>query len=190
MAATSEDSTPDLIIAADASRADLSDDKIWLRLFDIMNERRNVIAQRLGGPLLLCLPERLEPLFASAAPDFWSIRSLKVHPEVAPVTPIDRGLEMLSRPEAVSLRGMPTAARSVAPAIVSHGQARTMIVVSELLLSRKPTRATKAFKEFLDYVAREEGTSGPLGAWHRSAAKVARRLTTSSGAFGSGPVPR
>ncbi len=49
-----------------------------------MNERRNVIAGALQGSLVLALPPRLEPVFASAAPDFWAIRTLAVMVEAPP----------------------------------------------------------------------------------------------------------
>jgi hypothetical protein len=68
----------DVIVAVDASRALHEDDGAWAILFQRMNERRNVIADALKGPLVLCLSPRLEATFARAAPDFWSIRSLAV----------------------------------------------------------------------------------------------------------------
>ncbi len=70
--------SPRAIVVADGSRARPHDDDAWKLLFHRMNERRNVIARALPGALVLALPPRLEPVFAHAAPDFWSIRSLAV----------------------------------------------------------------------------------------------------------------
>lgn len=59
----------------DASAAPERDDTSWARLFARLNEQRNQVLRRLQCPLVMCLPSRLEPLFARAAPDFWSVRS-------------------------------------------------------------------------------------------------------------------
>lgn len=64
------------IVMIDASAAPPSDDDAWRVLFQRMNERRNVVAASLRGALVLALPARMERVFAHAAPDFWSIRSL------------------------------------------------------------------------------------------------------------------
>lgn len=73
-----EERVAEVIHVVDASRALAPDDEAWGLLFQRMNERRNVIAGALGGPLLLVLPQRLEAAFAHEAPDFWSIRTLGV----------------------------------------------------------------------------------------------------------------
>lgn len=73
-----------VIVVVDGSKALPHDDEAWALLFQRMNERRNVIAGALQGALVVCLPRRLEPVFAHAAPDFWSIRSLAVVVEGAP----------------------------------------------------------------------------------------------------------
>ena len=75
------------IVVIDASGAPPRDDDAGKLLFHRMNERRNVIAAALPGTLVLALPPRLEPLFAHAAPDFWSIRSLAVVVKGAPPRP-------------------------------------------------------------------------------------------------------
>lgn len=64
------------IVMIDASAAPEADDEAWRTLFQRMNERRNVVAACLRGALVLVIPARMERLFAHAAPDFWSIRSL------------------------------------------------------------------------------------------------------------------
>ncbi len=84
LAARPDDSPVDLIYVVDATRARSEDDGAWAILFQRMNERRNLLAERLGRPLILCLPPRFETLFAHAAPDFWSIRSLVVAFESPP----------------------------------------------------------------------------------------------------------
>ncbi len=66
----------DLIYAIDASRARPQDDDAWSFVFQRLNEQRNRLARHLSRPLVLVLPPRLEQLFAHAAPDFWSVRSL------------------------------------------------------------------------------------------------------------------
>lgn len=82
-----------VIVVVDGSKALPKDDEAWALLFQRMNERRNVIAGALRGALVVCLPKRLEPVFAHAAPDFWSIRSLAVVVEGAP--PPDARMMML-----------------------------------------------------------------------------------------------
>jgi hypothetical protein len=69
---------PDAIVLVDASAAPAADDASFRALFERLNERRDLVATALSGALVLALPARLEPLFAEAAPDFWSIRSLAV----------------------------------------------------------------------------------------------------------------
>jgi hypothetical protein len=72
-----EEQSSDVVFVIDASRA-LQRDDAWGTLFQRMNERRNTIVKKLAGPLLLCVPPRLEQVFARMAPDFWSICSLAV----------------------------------------------------------------------------------------------------------------
>ena len=67
---------PGTIVMVDASRAPAGDDEAWRVLFQRMNERRDAVAAGLAGALVLALPARLEAVFAEAAPDFWSVRSL------------------------------------------------------------------------------------------------------------------
>ncbi|WP_146657772.1 tetratricopeptide repeat protein [Enhygromyxa salina] len=62
----------------DAARAREADAEAWLTLFMRLNERRNLIARELGGPLTLLLPPTLETDFARFAPDLRSIRSVAV----------------------------------------------------------------------------------------------------------------
>ena len=83
------------LVVIDASRAPPHDDDAWSVVFQRMNERRNLIAGKLAGALLLALPPRLEPIFAHAAPDFWSIRSLAALVQ-APEDARPLGLEALA----------------------------------------------------------------------------------------------
>lgn len=71
------------IVVLDASLAYERDEPAWRHIFRRLNEGRNVLIERLQVPLLLCLPEFLEPVFAHEAPDFWSVRSLVVPLAVA-----------------------------------------------------------------------------------------------------------
>lgn len=75
------------ILIIDASRALAPDDRAWNLLFQRMNEQRNRIGRALPGSLVLCVPPRLEVLFARAAPDFWSIRSLAIRVAITPPHP-------------------------------------------------------------------------------------------------------
>ncbi|MDP3220657.1 MAG: tetratricopeptide repeat protein [Deltaproteobacteria bacterium] len=50
-------------------------DDAWAWCFQRLNERRNVIAQRLHGELVLCVTPAQETQLAAIAPDLWSIRS-------------------------------------------------------------------------------------------------------------------
>lgn len=74
----------DDLLVLDASRALRDDDRAWNLLFQRMNEQRNSIARALRGSLVLCVPPRLEVVFARAAPDFWSIRSLAISLAISP----------------------------------------------------------------------------------------------------------
>jgi hypothetical protein len=76
--ARAEVAAPEAIVVIDASAAPEADDEAWRVLFQRMNERRNVVAANVRGALVLALPARMERVFAHAAPDFWSIRSLSV----------------------------------------------------------------------------------------------------------------
>jgi hypothetical protein len=66
------------IVMVDASAAPEADGEAWRVLFQRMNERRNLVAAGLRGALVLAMPPWMERVFAHAAPDFWSIRSLSV----------------------------------------------------------------------------------------------------------------
>jgi hypothetical protein len=68
----------DAIVLADATAAPPEDDASFRLLFERMNERRDLVASAMSGALVLVLPLRLERVFAEAAPDFWSIRSLAI----------------------------------------------------------------------------------------------------------------
>jgi hypothetical protein len=63
-----------LVHVVDASRTTPADTDAWGRLFALWNEKRNAL-QQLGGEVLVVLPESLKRLFATSAPDVWSIRS-------------------------------------------------------------------------------------------------------------------
>ncbi|MFS8065216.1 MAG: hypothetical protein ACMG6S_02470 [Byssovorax sp.] len=63
-----------VVHVVEASRATHADTDAWGRLFALWNEKRNAL-QQLGGEVLVVLPEELKRLFATAAPDVWSIRS-------------------------------------------------------------------------------------------------------------------
>jgi tetratricopeptide (TPR) repeat protein len=67
---------PMRMVVLDVAPAASSDWPAWVWAFQRMNERRDLIAQRVKSPLLLCLPPGLEVSFIRSAPDFWSIRSM------------------------------------------------------------------------------------------------------------------
>lgn len=62
------------IHVVDASRATSSDDDSWARLFASWNEKRNLL-QQFKGEVVVLLPRSLSLVFATDAPDVWSIRS-------------------------------------------------------------------------------------------------------------------
>lgn len=62
------------IHVVDASRASSSDDDTWARFFAAWNEKRNLL-QRFKGEVVVVLPPALALVFATDAPDVWSIRS-------------------------------------------------------------------------------------------------------------------
>lgn len=64
----------DVIQIVDASRATHADTAAWERFFSLWNEKRNVMRPP-RGEVLVILPSALAPVFATAAPDVWSIRS-------------------------------------------------------------------------------------------------------------------
>jgi len=63
-----------VVHVVEASRATHADTDAWGRFFALWNEKRNAL-QQLDGEVLVVLPESLQRLFATAAPDVWSIRS-------------------------------------------------------------------------------------------------------------------
>ncbi|HET9623143.1 MAG TPA: hypothetical protein VFP84_17340 [Kofleriaceae bacterium] len=62
------------IHVVDASRASSSDDDTWAKFFASWNEKRNLL-QRHKGEVIIVLPRALALVFATDAPDVWSIRS-------------------------------------------------------------------------------------------------------------------
>lgn len=76
---------PGRLMVIDAARALEGDRAAWMACFQRLNERRNLIARDLAGPLALILPPELEIGFARAAPDFWSLRSLAITVAPAPL---------------------------------------------------------------------------------------------------------
>ncbi len=66
------------LVVIDATASDVGDEPAWAELFRRLNARRNGLDRVLGRPLILCLPAELEGVFIREAPDFWSIRSLRV----------------------------------------------------------------------------------------------------------------
>lgn len=83
------------LFVIDGSWARPQDEAAWRIFFERLNQRRNIVANQLPGPLMLLLPRSYEVSFAHTAPDLWSIRSLvTILPEPAPQA--TRGLELLS----------------------------------------------------------------------------------------------
>lgn len=73
------------IVDATGFRSDEID--AWRWLFQRINERRNWLVTRVGGPLLWLLPPALDDVFANDAPDLWSIRSLAITLPATATTP-------------------------------------------------------------------------------------------------------
>lgn len=67
-----------VIHVLDASRAPPSDTEVWGLVFARWNEVRNN-TYKLGGEVLVLLPQSLVQMFSYAAPDVWSIRSGEYH---------------------------------------------------------------------------------------------------------------
>ncbi len=63
------------VFVIDASGEVREDGDEWNIFFQRMNEVRNILMERLPGPLLLVLPPCFEAEFPRRAPDFWSVRS-------------------------------------------------------------------------------------------------------------------
>jgi tetratricopeptide (TPR) repeat protein len=89
------------IVIVDASLAHERDEQAWRHLFRRLNESRNLIIERLHLPLLLCLPDFLEPIFAHEAPDFWSVRSLVVNLDLRlePLATLAEGTSSVTVPD-------------------------------------------------------------------------------------------
>jgi hypothetical protein len=80
------------IHVVDASRATSSDDNAWARLFASWNEKRNLL-QQLKGEVVVLLPRALWLVFATEAPDVWSIRSGEYEvgePQSPPIAVLNR----------------------------------------------------------------------------------------------------
>jgi hypothetical protein len=100
---TAERRAHGVVHVVDASRATPADTEAWGRLFALWNEKRNAL-QQLGGEVLVVLPEPLQRLFATAAPDVWSIRSgeYAVGEEAAQLEAmVSRGAQAAERREAL-----------------------------------------------------------------------------------------
>lgn len=96
------------VVVIDASQATSQEEPAWREVFCILNIRRNVIAKRFAGSLVLCVPPALEVAFAHEAPDFWSIRGATVtvtapevrfaSPQFGEESPIKQGRGVDSEP--------------------------------------------------------------------------------------------
>lgn len=76
-------STDASALVIDASGATNRDEPAWEEVFRRLNTRRNGIARQVDCALILCVTPRMEELFAREAPDFWSIRSVRVEVKAA-----------------------------------------------------------------------------------------------------------
>ena len=72
------------VFVIDAARAGRADAETWAAFFQRLNEVRNLLMDRLAGPLLLVLPRGWDIELCYRAPDFWSIRSAFVRAFAAP----------------------------------------------------------------------------------------------------------
>ncbi|WP_441286923.1 hypothetical protein ACSRUE_32150 [Sorangium sp. KYC3313] len=118
----------------DASRAAYADTASWARFFSLWNEKRNVLGPS-RGEVVVMLPAALAPVFASTAPDVWSIRSGEyVIDERGSAR--DDGLEAYE-PGSRSFVGAAPAAASVV-ATASEGAAARVEVALQLLRAVPP----------------------------------------------------
>ncbi|MDM8525160.1 NACHT domain-containing protein [Desulfococcaceae bacterium HSG8] len=65
----------DRVFVIDGSGESEEDGDEWNIFFQRMNEVRNILMERLPGPLVLIIPSCFEAEFPRRAPDFWSVRS-------------------------------------------------------------------------------------------------------------------
>lgn len=66
------------VFVVDGTGSTAHDDDAWVWCFQRMNEHRNGIMRAFLGQVVLCLPPRLERLFARQAPDLWSVRTVSL----------------------------------------------------------------------------------------------------------------
>lgn len=99
------------VVVVDATDSAEADAGVWELLFHRMNRARNLIAGRLGVPLLMLMPPRMEAAFAHAAPDFWSIRSVAERVRVDDLAE-GKGAERIAR-EVAQLAKVPQGAPAV-----------------------------------------------------------------------------
>lgn len=87
---------PDAVVI-NLSRAPEGDDGAWGRFFSRLNRARNTVMLRLGRPLVMVMPARLERILSAVAPDVWSgvSASMAVTAPTRAVNP--RAMEMLGR---------------------------------------------------------------------------------------------
>ena len=82
------------VVLVDATDARPQDQRTWDLFFAWLSRNRNLIARRLGCPLLLALNRRQYVEFAGMAPDLWSIRSEVVELEPRPPEQDEAGTEV------------------------------------------------------------------------------------------------
>jgi hypothetical protein len=102
-------------LVIDASSATNRDEPAWEEVFRRLNTRRNGISRQVDRALILCLPPRMEQLFAREAPDFWSIRSVRVELTAASPRRSPLHAEVTLRFEDLVGAGLPDALARVFP---------------------------------------------------------------------------
>ncbi|HSP77286.1 MAG TPA: tetratricopeptide repeat protein, partial [Myxococcaceae bacterium] len=125
------------VVLIDASAASHLERETWVWLFQRLNERRNLFAQRVQAPVLLCLSAELEVAFIKFAPDLWSVRSLAVELH-EPVQAQDQPEQLATRiDEARGLASdVPAAELDAARQAATSGQPATVRWLA-ILLARK-----------------------------------------------------
>ena len=159
------------VVIADASRAIWKDEEAWRGFFGRLNERRNVVVERLHVPLILSMPLWMERVFAETAPDFWAIQSLTAKVEAPEtwesanltrvadsVAPSQAGLDRLTltptslRPAEVWPAERPERAAKEVPATPANGEAH--------LLADHPAEAIEAHAAALRQALRDAFSRG------------------------------
>jgi hypothetical protein len=184
------------LVVVDASRAVPEDAGSWSLRFEAINERLDLIGERVDGPLLLLLPFGLEGVFAHAAPELWSRARLVARAGKESSTPDEAALPEgaasaagRDRPGSASaLRALIVDARSLLRAspddlAAQENLARLLIALGSVEASRGRTEEAAAqWREALGILDPLLQRSEPLPARRALADEARAALNRLSGA--------